>query len=58
MLAEGAGKNSPDFYVFSLFSAITLLTKIYNLSLDSLLKDTLLETLGILEYCFKIRLWK
>ena len=41
--AWGARKDCPDFYVCSLFLANALATKSYNLSLDSLKKDTSFE---------------
>ena len=48
--AWGAQKNCPDFYVCSHFLANILATKNYNLSLDSVKKDTLLELWEFLKY--------
>ena len=48
--AGGAGKIGYDFYVFSLFSENTLHSKSYNLSLDSIKKDTLLDLLKFVKY--------
>ena len=43
-MGRGAVKNHSDFYVLTLFEVSTLTTKTYNLSLNTLKTDKLIET--------------